>query len=145
MSEQKQQNIIEQVETFIQHLRNLDFIVSPEGNKIRYRQGVITTLSDELADSISIYEASKYDPKECLISAHKCMRWINRACASDIIKEGDGLINKFKECFDKNIEISKKNIELAKDLDETNRELWYAKEKIKELEQMIPHYIGVVE
>lgn len=137
--------MIEQVETFIQHLRDLDFIVAPEGNKIRYGQGVITTLSDELADSISIYEVSKYDPKERLISAHKCMRWINRACASGIIKEGDGLINKFKECFDKNIEISKKNIELAKDLDETNRELRDAKEKIKELEQMIPHYIGVIE
>lgn len=133
-------DIIEKVETFIQHYRALDYIIDEKGNSIRcFKWGIPFKLSYLLACSITNYELVKENTvfkittgKEKLESAIDCLKWIDKAIAYGIVKEGQGLVSKFKEC-------SEENISLRKELETASDSLMRAKERIEELECIIPN------
>lgn len=133
-------DVIEAVETFIHHLRDLDYIVAPEGNKMRYSQKSsgydvdIGTLPDLLAQSISKYEAYKYNTKERLYKAIECLAWINRAYTSGIITEGNGLLGRFKEC-------SEQNMKLESELQDLSSKYLILQGKYQELKQQMEEAI----
>lgn len=101
--------IVERVETFIQRLNDLDYIISPEAGELLYGDRLNPkergkSLADYLANSINEYE-QKRDSKESEFKAIVCNLWINRAFAQGIVKEGQGLARKLKECRERNIQL----------------------------------------
>lgn len=130
---------IKKLEVFIQHIRDLDYVIDDKGKSLIYKymddngQKTEDCLTDLLAKSISQYEVSKNIPLNKADYALKCDHWINLAITNGIIKEGHGLIKKLKNC-------SEENIILRKELETVSDSLMRAKEKIEELEQMIPSF-----
>ncbi len=128
-------DVIEKVETFIQRIQDLDFVINPTSGSLIYGEGEnARTLSDLLVESITSYEVDRYDsdPKVKILSAYRCLVQINRAFACGIIKEGEALISKFKKR-------SEENIKLRRELETVSDSLMRAKERIEELEQMMPN------
>ena len=75
--------VIEKVETFIQRLHDLDYIIAPEPPTFFYESlEEKNTLSEFLADRIYDYEINKENKDENkLLCARACLVWINRAFA----------------------------------------------------------------
>jgi hypothetical protein len=118
-----------QIEDFIQRMRNLELVVDKKDE-----------MSDYLAIAMTEYEmkAKISDPLSKWVTANTCLLIINQALTHGIVKPGEGVVKKLKECSDM-------NIELTKELERVNIELIDAKNKIEELEQMSPHFTGDVE
>ena len=109
-------SIIEKVEIFIQRLHDLDYAIAPEATKIWYYPTSTSTLTppkkgrslaDSLANAITEYEGKKCDERSRVIYAHICLIWVNRAFSSGVIKEGQGLARKLKECQEKNAQLER--------------------------------------
>jgi hypothetical protein len=116
-------DIFEKVEIFIKRIRELDYVIDKTDN-----------ISDYLAISMTEYEAyaaSKVEPLTKWMKAYTCLFFINRAIANGIVKPGDALTSKFKEC-------SEENTKLKEEMEIMSNDLIKAKERIEELEQMIP-------
>ena len=105
-------SIIERVETFIQRLNDLDYVIVPEATKILYSSALPFSkerrpLSDCLANAISEYQMNKDNEKDRFDFAHACSVWINRGFTCGVIQEGQGLARKLKECQEKNVQLEK--------------------------------------
>jgi len=115
---------IEKVDTFIQRLNDLDYIISPEAGKLFYGAPSISTetksLADYLANAINEYELNR-DSKDSEFKARICHLWISRAFAQGVVQEGKGLAGKLKESREK-------NAQLERDLERLSVEYLYLKE-----------------
>jgi hypothetical protein len=108
-------SIIEKVETFIQRLHDLDYVIDQTATNIWYGRPPPyptlidnrTNLADNLSNAITDYEANKGNEQLKLASASRCLMWINKAFACGVIKEGEGLARKLKECQEKNVRLEK--------------------------------------
>lgn len=116
----KQSNIIEKVEEFIQHLHKLEYVIDLKATNMRYRdeKGLNAgSLSDLLANAISHYEEKRdiVDLNIKNLFAQMCLIWINRAFASGVVNHGEGLIAKLKECSEKNKELENELIKISEE------------------------------
>ena len=99
--------IIEKVETFIQRLHDLDYIVTPEAKKIGYidkQTNKEISIAHSLSLHISRYEKN-IDNELQLSFARLCLTWINKAFTYGVIQEGQGLARKLKEYRDRNAQL----------------------------------------
>ena len=134
--------ILKEVEDFIQHLRDGDYIIDSKSYRLKFSHAPLveggrkqSSLPELISDSITMYELMKSDPYRRFDSACQCLIWINKARAFNLIKEGEGLLNKFKECSEKNTKLEIENAKLREELAEDN-------EKNKAYEGMLPHFEG---
>jgi hypothetical protein len=126
--------IIDKVETFIQRVHDLEYIVTSEAtnlwyvskNKLYPMPNDKTNLSDSLASAMAHYQENKDDEKERLHYAQICFMWINRAFTSGVIREGKGLITKFAEC-------KRRNEMLERDLEVLSEQYLRLQEKYEPL------------
>ena len=86
--------IIKRVETFIQRIHDLDYVIKPEARNIIYKGFVgsemrIRSLSDFLSGAIAHFETAK-----TLKNAISCLYWIDKAFSCGVVQEGEGLISK---------------------------------------------------
>jgi hypothetical protein len=102
-------SIIEKVETFIQRLHDLDYVIDPKASTLIFgipsRLSESMLLSDFLAKKISEYEENRDNERNKLTYALSCLMWINRAFTCGVIHEGQGLARKLKECQEKNTKL----------------------------------------
>jgi hypothetical protein len=99
----KLKNDVEMVESFIQGLHDSDIIIEQSARNIpftKYESGQAPqqrNLADVLAIMIETYHEHKNDNfKE--FSAEICARWIEKARIFGVVKEGEGLTSKLREC-----------------------------------------------
>jgi len=101
--------IYERVDTFIQRLHDLEYIITPEAKTIVYESKENkkdrSMLADELSNSITIYESRKDDDITRMKYARICNVWINRAFSCGVVRESEGLVKKLKECRDRNVRL----------------------------------------
>ena len=104
-------SIIEKVETFIQRLHDMDYIITPEATKIIYRSQSNPLdnrlLSDLLGTAISEYEKNRNSDELRLGYAQRCLLWINKGFACGVVKESQGLARKLEECREKNAQLER--------------------------------------
>lgn len=158
-NEQVDEEVIKKIEAFIQRLRDLDYIIEDNRASLIHNsikpliydyakddgQREEECLVDLLAKSITEYELSKNIPSNKISSIYKCEHWINVALTNGIVKEGRGLVNKLKDSYEKNTKLegdlklfSNQNIDLRKELEIISNDLMRAKQRIEELEQIMP-------
>jgi hypothetical protein len=98
---QSKDYVTEKVETFIQRYHDLEFVVTEEGRKLTSPEDPATGRRvlwvNSLADSISAYSLNRDNPQVRLKYAQECLGYINKAFAAGIIRDGPGLITKYKE------------------------------------------------
>jgi len=128
-------DVIQKVEVFIQRVHNLDYVISREAARLIYSRLDLKditqarTLADHLANAMETYleskkhlaesasvEEERLSAKLIQVSAETCLLWINRAFASGIVQEGEGLVRKFKECQAENDKLRADNETLASEL-----------------------------
>jgi len=135
---------IERVETFIQRLDNMDYILNIEAHQIWYtKQSVFPsmsaerkTLSDYLANAISAYQENRDNEEKRLTYAETCLLWVNRAFTCGVIKEGKGLISKNKELDSKSKKLERGIKRLQERLDECNKKCQELEEENKKLHKL---------
>ncbi len=118
-------SIIEKVDSFIQRLHDMDCIISSEARQIFYilpKEPEGKSLADFLANAIHDYEKYSEDKELKFSRATICLLWINRAFTHGIVKDGEGLIRKLKECREKNIQLEKDLERLSEDYLRTQEE-----------------------
>jgi len=134
--------IIDKVETFIQRLQDMEYIIAPEAAQLWFwappsvpKVPLIykekKTLSDYLAGMISLYEENRDNEKKKLDYAQMCLSWINRAFACGVIREGKGLISKNKK-------LVRDNKRLREHLDECNKRCQKLEEEMKRIHGLFP-------
>ena len=111
--------IIEKVETFIQRLHDLEYIITPEAKTITYSSKSDmferSTLSSYLSRRITEYEEKKDNDSTKLSYARICHLWIIRAFSCSVVREGPGLARKLKECREKNVQLERHNKVLSEE------------------------------
>lgn len=119
----------ERVEEFIKRIhdkdleitaeaRNIYFYVSPDNRIMKAlgsKQGR-TKLVDKLAWAMLAYDSTKKDPLLNQTYTIECLEWINRAYTWNAIKEGKGLVRKFKQAQEKIKKLEQDNADLSKQL-----------------------------
>ena len=105
----KRANVIERVDTFIRHFQDLDFISHPIHDADRQ-------LSHDLSRYISDYLAlpSQSPFKEGLASL--CESWINKAIASGVIKEGEGVLRQLRHTSEQREKLIQENERLKAEI-----------------------------
>lgn len=131
---------IKKVETFIQRLHNLHYVVSLEASKLWYAPRsseypfLLTSkrknLADNLADAITDYQENK-NKKSKLSYAKKLLMWINKAFTYGVIREGKSLISENKK-----FELDVKR--LQERLDECNKRNQKLEKENKRLHGLVP-------
>jgi len=120
-------SIFEKVDTFIQRLHDLYYVIDPKAAEIIYSsEGKPShSLTDKLALTLEEYEENKDNENVGLIRAHIALLWINRAFLNGVVHEGQGLARKLDECQEKNIqlegELEKLSVEYLRLQELTNR------------------------
>ncbi len=129
MEEKEQKDAVESVDTFIRRLRDLDLVIDPQAQYLAYYHKKTRQptgyFSDLLANAITKYEANR-NPQIKGTLAEICLIWINRAFSCGLIKEGEGLITKLRECQEKNAHLERENKLIAtayKELQDKHEEL----------------------
>jgi len=114
--EMKGKDVMERVDTFIRRFQDLDFISRPIHEADR-------ELAHELARYLSDYVMLEaHNPyKEGLASL--CEIWINRAIATGIIKEGEGVLRQLRRTNEERAKLIEANQKLTKELEELRAEL----------------------
>ncbi len=114
--EMKGKDVMERVDTFIRRFQDLDFISRPIHEADR-------ELAHELARYLSDYVMLEaHNPyKEGLASL--CEIWINRAIATGIIKEGEGVLRQLRRTNEERAKLIEANQKLTKELEEFKAEL----------------------
>lgn len=111
--------IIEKVETFIQRLHDLDYIITPEAATIIYSSKSDMfergTLSSYLSRRITEYEENKDEGSTKQSYARICHLWMIRAFSCGVVQEGNGLARKLKECREKNVQLERHNKVLSEE------------------------------
>ena len=111
--------IIEKVETFIQRLHEMDYIIAPKASELVYETPLLekNTLAEFLATRLYDYEKNRENIDEIrLPCARACLVWINRAFAHGVVQEGQGLARKLKEYQEKNDQLQRDNEKLSSEL-----------------------------
>ena len=96
MSIELKNNTIEKVEQFIKRIYNLEYRIDIKANGITYTNG--TVLADCLANAMSNYNFYKNINPLNYKYAEECLRWIDKAFTTGVIKEGSGIIEKYEKC-----------------------------------------------
>ena len=114
--EMKGKGVMERVDTFIRRFQDLDFISRPIHEADR-------ELAHELARYLSDYVMlDVHNPyKEGLASL--CEVWINRAIATGIIKEGEGVLRQLRRTNEERAKLLEVNQKLTNELAEVKTEL----------------------
>lgn len=122
----KHKGAIERVETFIQHLHDMDYVITDRASEIMFGE---QSIADGLARAITEYETFKNTstPLGRHIFASSCSLWIHRAFTWKVIQEGQGLVRKLGEC-------QEKYAQLEKELERVSTAYIDLEKKCKELE-----------
>jgi hypothetical protein len=114
--ENKGKGVIERVDTFIRRFQDLDFVSRPIHDSDR-------ELAHELARYLSDYVMlDAHNPyKEGLASL--CEVWINRAIATGIIKEGEGVLRQLRRTSEERAKLIDANQKLTQELADVKAEL----------------------
>ncbi len=114
--ELKGRGVMERVDTFIRRFQDLDFISRPIHEADR-------ELAHELARYLSDYVMLEaHNPyKEGLASL--CEVWINRAIATGIIKEGEGVLRQLRRTNEERARLLEENQKLTSELADVKAEL----------------------
>lgn len=113
-------DIIKKTETLIQRIQNLDYVVESGGD---------TSFLDA---SMTLFDMSINESESNRIPyAMLFLMYFNQSLTKGVIKPGQGLVNELKDC-------SEENINLRKELETASDSLMRAKERIEELEAMMP-------
>lgn len=106
-------DLIEKVETFIQRINDMEFIITKEASKLIYSNPSgpkeEKSLADSLANGIYLYEQNRNHDEKKLASARLCNVWINRAFTQGVVQEGQGLAKQLKECREENAQLERDN------------------------------------
>ncbi|NQT09085.1 hypothetical protein HQ586_08415 [Candidatus Bathyarchaeota archaeon] len=99
-------SIIEKVETFIQRLYDLDYVINQRASELTYTdENDQISLAHILSKRIVEYERVKDDEEKRLGYATICHIWITKAFTYRVVEEGQGLARKLKECLDRNAQL----------------------------------------
>lgn len=116
----EQFDLIKKAETLIQRIQNLDYVVESGGD------------TSSLDASMTLFDMSINESESNRIPyAMLFLMYFNQSLTKGIIKPGQGLVNELKDC-------SEENINPRKELETTSDSLMRAKERIEELEAMMP-------
>ena len=111
----KQNDVIEKVETFIQRLNDMDLVYTDRASEVKFGE---KSIADGLALAITTYEEFKNSATPTVKHdfASTCLLWIERAWAWKAIEEGEGLARKLRECQAENTKLRTDNETLASEL-----------------------------
>ena len=115
--------VIERVDAFIRHFQDLDFISRPIHDTDRE---LAHDLARYLSDYLALPPQSPY--KEGL--AALCESWINKAIASGIIKEGEGVLRQLRRTSEEREKLMQENQRLTNELAETKAELAFTRSRL---------------
>lgn len=101
-------DILKDVDKFIQRLNDGIFIVSPKATDLWYDvEGQdISNLSDILSKVINEYRLNEDSQKKPHL-ARNCIIWIQKALTTGVIHEGEGLAKKLDECREEKNQMKK--------------------------------------
>lgn len=107
MSEKvKESEIIEEVEIFIKRLHDLEQVIDPRADELRYVDKEtgkdMGTLSEFLDKTITLYQFHKDKPETRLLWAKLVYKIMIKAFTVGVIKSGDGIRQKISECEEEN-------------------------------------------
>lgn len=130
--------ITEEVDTFIRRLYDLEYVIDPRADDLRYvdrENRNLGSLSDALSQTLIAYQENRTNPKDKIHSAIAMQAVIAKLYANGVVKPGEGLRRKLSEC-------SNKNIELENDLKKLSIEYLQLQERYNELEKELHNKEG---
>ncbi len=114
--EMKGKGVIERVDTFIRRFQDLDFVSRPVHEADRE---LAHDLARYLSDYVMLDAQNPY--REGLASL--CEVWINRAIATGIIKEGEGVLRQLRRTNEERARLIEVNRKLTNELADIKAEL----------------------
>ena len=130
---EKQNTVIERVETFIQRVHDLDLVISIKSRDVwlEATEGKQTNLSDRLAKTMRNYEASRGKKVQRYAKALTCLYFIDKAYTCEVISEGNGLISKLRESQEKRAQLKEHNEILSAEVSKLQNKIkkWNAQKR----------------
>ena len=124
-TEKNDSEMRKEIEEFIERVDNKDYVIDKRAAHIRFsdppkerkekllgQRHYVGNLADMIAWVMTTYA----DPIVRDSFVHECMYWINQAFAWDIVKEGNGLVNKLKKANEKIAKLEKDIVDLSANL-----------------------------